>query len=207
MFRGDWLWKYFILARADFSLPKLFRSSGSSLIGVLLFTAMAWHPWTLSGFLADFLDVSVCASAECRPSRHNVFRSSMRPSSEWRWPIFAAEGLILYFWQEWSRTEDPLVFGTWALFAGLAWMLTRRENQSCVVAAEFRVLALPIILVISLSTGVKVINYFHYDVFAKVADGCPWTYRIDEGALQDQARTGLALRSRYPRFAPVSMRG
>lgn len=182
------------LGACGFLAGEIISLLGSRMIGVLLFTAMVWHPWTLSGF-HDFwtypfvLLLSVALLAV-------MFRVLRRPSSEWTWPIFAVQGLILFFW-EWSRTEDPLVFGTWALFAGLAWMLTRQEINPVPWRRKLALLALPLMLVIALSTGVRIINYFHYGVFAKSRMAAPGLTALMKALYRIKPERDL-------RYAPVT---
>jgi hypothetical protein len=142
-------------------IVSLLRSRATA---VLVFTAMAFHPWTLSGF-HDFWSYPIVLLLSV-VLLSTIFRILGRSSKEWSWPIFAGVGSILFFW-EWSRTEDALVYGTYALFVGLAWSMARREMYPAPWRRRVTLLALPALMVVSLSTSMRVINYFEDGVGAK----------------------------------------
>jgi hypothetical protein len=166
----------------------------SCVIAVLLFAAIAWHPWTLSGFHAFWSYPFVLVLSVALLSI--MFRILGQPSNEWTWPIFVGEGCILFFW-EWSRTEDPLVYGTFALFVGLALALSRRETHPASWKKRVVLLALPVLMVISLSTGVRLINYFEYGIYAKSRMTSPGLTALMKALYQIKPERDL-------RYAPVT---
>jgi hypothetical protein len=89
-----------------------------------------------------------------------------QPSSQWRWRHFAGIGVLLFLW-EWSRTEDPLVYATYVLFAVLAWAVARREPDPATARRRRALLAFPFLLVLLLSTAVKLGNFSRCGIYAK----------------------------------------
>lgn len=146
------------LAMATASLLRL------RLAPVVMFAAMAWHPWTFRGFCAFMADPIVLLAIVALLAI--MFRVLRQSSCQWNWWPFLGMGLVLFLW-EWSRTEDPLVYGAYALFAVLAWVLARREVNPAPPRRCATLLALPVLVVLVLSTGVGLLNYRHYGIYAK----------------------------------------
>jgi hypothetical protein len=142
----------------------------SRLISVAFFAAMAWHPWTLSGFgmfLSDpaLLLFTVAAFAL-------MIHVLGYTSANWRWGQFLAMGMILFIW-DWSRREEPLVYCTYSLFAAAAWALSLHEANPMPRLRRIATLALPIIMVFVLGTAFRIANYFHYGIYAKSEISAP----------------------------------
>jgi hypothetical protein len=142
----------------------------SRLVGALVFIVMSWHPWTFCGF-HDFmtdpfmLPLSVALLA-C------LLRVLGQPSHQWRWPAFLVIGGLLFLWA-WSRYEEPLLYGTYLLFAVIAWVLTQKESQPAARVRRLAMLALPLLMAVLLATTAKTINYYHFGIAAKAQIGGP----------------------------------
>jgi hypothetical protein len=133
-------------------------------VAMLLFMAMAWHPWTLSGFHNFMADPTVLVLSVALLAA--MLRVLSLPSVQWNWRVFLGIGALLFLW-EWSRTEDPLVYGTYALFALLAWRLAGREADPAPRRDRLARLALPLLMVLALGSGVRLINYSQFGMYAK----------------------------------------
>ncbi|MEI7935839.1 MAG: hypothetical protein WCK27_04050 [Verrucomicrobiota bacterium] len=136
----------------------------SRLIAVCLFIAMVWHPYTLSGF-REFMayPVLLLLSAALLAI---MFRLLAQPTTKWGWRAFFSLGIVLFLWG-WVRTEEPLVWATYALFMAFAWMLIYQEPTPQPRSPRLRLLLLPVLICLFLSTGVNLINYAKYGVYAK----------------------------------------
>ncbi len=164
------------------------------MIAVLSFAALVWHPSTLAAFHSFMSDPLVLVLSAALLSI--MFRVLSQASNAWTWPMFVGMGCVLFFW-EWSRTEDPLVYGTFALFAALALALNRRETNPASWRGRAALLALPVLMVISLSTGVRIVNYFHYGIYAKSRMTSPGLAALMKALYQIKPERNL-------RYAPVT---
>jgi hypothetical protein len=142
----------------------------SRVISFLIFTIMAWHPWTFAGFhdfMADpFVLVVSVALLAC------MLKALSQPSAQWRWSLFFATGVLLFLWA-WSRYEEPLVYGTWALFALLAWALSQKELQPAPLARRLALLISPVLISVLLGAAAQKANTSHFGINAKAQIGMP----------------------------------
>lgn len=155
---------------------------------------MAWHPWTLTAFHDFWTYPFVLLLSVALLSI--MFRILRQPSGQWSCPLLAAMGGILFFW-EWTRMEDPLVYGTSALFAAIAWALSRQEADPASWRRRLALLALPIVMVFSLSTCVRIANYFEYGVYAKSRMTAPGLTALVKALYRIKPERNL-------RYAPVT---
>ena len=142
----------------------------SRTIGCLLFALLAWHPWTFSGF-ADFMPVPLVLVLIIALLAV-MFWVLSRFSDPWRIRTFAGLGLLAFLWS-WCRLEDPLIYASYGLFALLAWWLTRSTSHPQSPIRRIVLLALPAMTILILGTGVKVINYIEFGVYAKSWSDAP----------------------------------
>ena len=136
----------------------------SRIIGSLVFCALAWHPWTFSGF-ANFMPVPIVLVLMITLIAI-MFRFFNRFDTLWNWSAFVGMGLFMFLWQ-WSRNEDPLVYSCYVVFAILVIWLSHNRSESTPWSRRVCYLVLPLCLVFVLGTGVKAINYAQFGVNAK----------------------------------------
>jgi len=138
----------------------------SRLVGFVLFSLMAWHPWPLSGFRDFMSDPFVLVLVVALLGL--MFRLLSRPAPEWKGRdlLLMAGGLFLW---EWARRENPLVYASYGLFAALALVAARMRPDWTLraIPALAGRLALPAVLALCLAATVNWVNYQRTGVYAK----------------------------------------
>lgn len=154
----------FLLARA----MKLLSNSGQ--IGVLIFFALAFHPWTLSGF-NEFMPYPLVLVVTIA-LLGTMFDALQRPWPKWHLSRFITIGLLLFLWQ-WSRTEDPLVYITYGVFAMVALVLSGGSNHPSALRRRIFLLAVPVLVTALLTSAVSFANYARYGISARSVTSQP----------------------------------
>jgi hypothetical protein len=103
-----------------------------------------------------------------------LFRLLRQPPGEWKARAILEIGVLLFLW-EWARHEGPLLCASYGLFVALAWVAAR-AHRGWTQAGRRRMalcLALPLVIVMGLSTTIKWIYYQQSGVYAKAMQNTP----------------------------------